>query len=145
MEIRALRSQDLVLLSQLYVSVFSSSPWNEYWEYDWAYERLNWVYQAQGFIGFVVMDSDYIIGAILGHFVPFKGKKGFEIVEFFVDADYQGKGAGTKLLLKLESKLKQKNYDFIILLTGRDTTAESFYLKRNYQPDNKLILLQQEI
>ena len=145
MEIRTIAESDLNTISQLYVSVFTSPPWNEHWEYKWAYERLNWVYQSSGFMGFVAIDRDRLIGAILGCFVPFKGKKGFKIVEFLVDTTYQNQGIGTKLLMRLELNLKQNNYDFILLLTMKDSSAESFYLNRNYRRDGKLVLLRREI
>ena len=144
MKIKAIAESDLDVISQLYVSVFSSSPWNEHWEYKWAYERLNWIYQSQGFMGFTAIDKNEVIGAILGHFVPFKGKKGFKIVEFFVDVNCQNKGIGTKLLTQLELSLKN-DYDFISLLTAKNTDAESFYLNRNYRRDDKLVLLRKEI
>ena len=145
MEIRAIVHQDLKSISQLYISVFSNSPWNEHWEYTSAYERLNWVFQSQGFRGFIAIDKDRTIGAILGRFVPFEGKKGFEIVEFLVDAGDREQGLGTKLLLELETELKQNQYNFIVLLTSKDTGAESFYLKRSYQRDDKLVLLRKKI
>lgn len=145
MEIREMRSQDTESISHLYVSVFSNPPWNETWQYDWAYERLNWVYRAQGFRRFVTVESDRLIGAILGHDVPFKGKKEFQIVEFFVDSDRQNKGIGTNLLLELKLELRENNCDFTFLLTSKDTSIESFYLKRNYERDNKLVLLRQKI
>ena len=145
MEIAAIAKQNLESISQLFISVFNNSPWNEHWEYSWAYERLNWIYEAQGFMGFSIADGDRIVGAILGHFVPFQGKEGFEIVEFFVKTNYQNQGIGTKLLLRLESGLKQRNCDFIVLLTGRNTEAESFYRKHNYKPDDRLVLLRKKI
>lgn len=145
MEIRRIEVADLEVISQLYVSVFSSSPWNEYWEYSWAYERLNWISKSQGFVGYIAINNKEAIGAILGHFIPFKGKKGFEIIEFLVDANYQNRGIGTKLITRLELDLKQHSYNFILLLTAKNTSAESFYLKRDYQRDNKLVLLRREI
>ena len=145
MEIRAIANRDLKSISQLYVSVFTSPPWNEYWEYRWAYERLNWIYQSQDFAGFISLDGNKINGAILGYFIPFKGKKGFKIIEFFIDTNYQNKGIGTKLLTQLELSLKQNNYDFVSLLTAKNTDAESFYLNRNYRRDDKLVLLRKEI
>ena len=144
MKIRTIAESDLNAISQLYVSVFSSSPWNEYWEYQWAYERLNWIYQFQGCAGLLGLDEDKIIGATLGYFVPFKGKKGFKVVEFFVDTNYQNRGIGTKLLRQLELNLKD-NYDFVLLLTAKNIDAESFYLNRNYRRDDKLVLLRKEI
>ena len=145
MEIIAIAESDLDAISQLYISVFTSPPWNERWKYEWAYERLNWIYQSQDFAGFVSLDDDKTNGAILGHSIPFKGKKGFKVVEFFVDTNYQNKGIGTKLLRQLELNLKQDNYNFVSLLTAKNTNAESFYLNRNYQRDDKLVLLRKEV
>lgn len=142
----AIAERDLKLISQLYVSVFSSPPWNECWQYDWAYERSSWIYRSQSFLGFVAKDNNNkTIGAILGYGVPFKGKQGHQIVDFFIDTNYQNKGIGSKLLLHLESELKQNNYDFISLLTSKNTAIEAWYKKHNYQRDNKLVLLRQEI
>ena len=144
MEIKAIVEKDLKPISQLYVSVFTNPPWNEHWQYKWAYERLNWIDRSHNFVGLLSLDNDKINGAILGYFIPFKGKKGFKLVEFFVDTNYQNKGIGTKLLTQLELNLKD-NYDFVSLLTARNTDAESFYLNRNYRRDDKLVLLEKEI
>jgi aminoglycoside 6'-N-acetyltransferase I len=145
MDICAITEQDLQVISQLYVSVFSNPPWNEDWEITWAYERLNWIYQSQGFAGYIALDSKQILGAIMGHFVPFKGEKGFEIVEFLVATNYQNQGIGNKLLAQLELNLQQNNYDFTWLLTAKDSSAESFYCQRNYQRDCKIVLLNKEL
>jgi aminoglycoside 6'-N-acetyltransferase I len=145
MEICAIKEQDLESISQLYVSVFSNPPWNESWEYDWAHERLKWIYQSQGFMGFVAINNNQTIGAILGYFVPFKGEKGFEIEEFLVETSYQNQGVGTELLTQLNLSLKHNYYSFISLLTAKDTIVESFYLKRNYQRNNQLVLLRSTI
>lgn len=145
LKIQAIKDRDLKPVSQLYVSVFSSPPWNEYWKYDWAYERIEWIYQSQGFVGSTRLDNNQVNGAILGYSVPFKGEKGFKIIEFLVDAKYQNQGIGTKLLTRLELNLKQNNYDFVSLLTAKNTNVESFYLKRDYQKDHKLVLLRHKI
>lgn len=145
MKIREIAEADLGRISQLYVSVFNNPPWNEDWKYNWAYDRLNWIYRSQGFIGLINLEDDEINGAILGRFVPFKGRRGFEIVGFLVDTKCQNKGIGTELLTQLESNLKQNEYDFILLLTAKNTSVESFYLNRNYQRDDRLSLLRREL
>ena len=145
MKIEKITIEDLNSISQLFVSVFSNPPWNEYWKFDWAYERLNWIYQSQGFEGYIARDSDRSIGAIMGHFVPFQGKKGFQIVEFLVRGDRQNQGFGTKLLEQLELNLRQDNYDSVFLLTAKDSNAESFYAKHDYQRDRKIVLLNKEL
>lgn len=145
MKIREIAEADLARISRLYVSVFNNPPWNEDWEYDWAYDRLNWIYRSWGFVGLVNLEKNKINGAILGRFVPFKGKKGFEIVEFLVDTNCQDRDIGTKLLMQLESNLEQNDYDFVLLLTAKNTTVESFYLNRNYRRDDRLTLLRHEL
>lgn len=145
MKIREIAEADLGRISQLYVSVFNNPPWNENWEYSWAYDRLNWIYRSQGFIGVLNLEKNQINGAILGRFVPFKGRKGFEIVEFLVDTNCQNKGIGTELLTQLESNLKQSEYDFVLLLTAKNTAVESFYLNLNYRRDDRLALLRHQL
>ncbi|MEM7579582.1 MAG: GNAT family N-acetyltransferase [Mastigocoleus sp.] len=145
MEIHTIEEKDLELISNLFLSVFSKSPWNEYWESSWVYERLLWIYKSRGFHGYFAESNKKIIGAILGYFVPFQGKKGFEIKEFFVDVKYQRQGIGTKLLNQLESGLKKNDYEFSILLTCKESHAESFYFKRGYQENDKLILMRSEL
>jgi len=145
LEIEQIRAEYLPSISQLFVDVFSNPPWDEYWELDWAYERLDWIYRSQGFRGYLAQDSDRPVGAIMGHFVPFQGKKGFQIIEFLVEAEYQKQGIGSMLLARLESDLRQESYDFVSLLTAKDSSAESFYLKRSYQRDSKIVLLNKEL
>ncbi|MEM7555623.1 MAG: GNAT family N-acetyltransferase [Cyanobacteria bacterium P01_A01_bin.84] len=145
MEIQTIEEKDLELISNLFLSVFSEPPWNEYWESSWVYERLLWIYKSQGFHGYLAESNKRTIGAILGYFVPFQGKKGFEIKEFFVDFKYQGQGIGTKLLNQLESELRKNDYEFSILLTSKESYAESFYFKKGYEGNDKLILMRSKL
>lgn len=144
MKIRKIETKDLRYLSELYISVFSIPPWNEYWECDWAEERLTWIFNSQSSCGYLATINGEIIGAILGHFIPFKGEKGFKILEFFVSHKYQKQGIGSKLLHRLEYELKANGYNFITLLTAKDGEAESFYLRKDYQINEKLELLNKE-
>ena len=58
---------------------------------------------------------------------------------------HQNQGIRSKLLNKLESNLRQNNYDFVSLLTIKDSSAESFYAKYGYQRERKIVLLKQEL
>lgn len=137
--------KDLKYLSELYVSVFSLPPWNEYWEYSWAEERLAWIFNSQGFMGYLATINDEIIGTILGNLVPFKGTKRFKILDFFVSYKYQKQGIGSQLICKLESELKTNSYNFVTLLTAKNSKAETFYLHKDYQINEKLELLYKEL
>lgn len=145
MKIRRIVIQDLTAISSLYVSVFSSPPWNEYWEYNWAHQRLRWIYNNRGFKGYVAEAGTTILGAILGYSIPFRGEKGFNILEFFVAAENQQQGIGSQLCAKIELELKNCNYSFINLLTAKSSQAESFYLSKGYQINRQLELLNKKI
>jgi ribosomal protein S18 acetylase RimI-like enzyme len=93
----------------------------------------------------MALDGEQTLRAIMGHFVPFKGKKGFTIVEFLVATNHQNQGIGSKLLTQLESDLQLANYDFVSLLTAKDTAPESFYVKHSYQREHKIVLLNKEL
>ena len=81
----------------------------------------------------------------MGYSVPFQGKKGFQIVEFLVRRSRQNHGIGSKLLNRLESNLRRDNYDFVSLLTAKDSSAEFFYAKYGYKRDRKIVLLNKEL
>ncbi|MDY6936080.1 MAG: GNAT family N-acetyltransferase [Cyanobacteriota bacterium] len=144
MKIRKIEPRDLRSLSELYVSVFRIPPWNEHWECDWAEERLTWIFNSQSSYGYLTTINSKIIGAILGNFIPFKGEKGFEILELFVAHQYQRQGIGSKLLDRLEHELKEDGYNFITLLTAKNSETELFYLHKDYQINRKLRLLDKE-
>lgn len=69
-----INAKDLESISSLFVSVFCGSPWNENWEYSWAYERLKWILDSDGSIGYLAEFTNITVGAILGNFIPFKGE-----------------------------------------------------------------------
>lgn len=145
MNIRKIYREDIKALSELYVSVFSKAPWNETWESSWADERLSEIFASPGFIGYLCKYENNLVGAILGRSLSFKGRREFEILEFFVNTKNQNSGSGSKLLSTLEAELTSKAYKYTTLLTARNSDAERFYNNRGYNSSTKMVFMSHEL
>lgn len=145
MIIREIEKEDITKLAELYVSVFSSAPWNEEWKIEWAVDRLNTICCSPGFYGLTVENQETIIAAAVGRSIPFKGRSEFELLEFYVSPTSQSKGIGKKLLSKLEIGLRDRGCKICTLLTARGTDAEQFYLRHDYQINEKLVFMSSKL
>lgn len=145
MNIREIKQADIETLSALYVSVFSQPPWNESWELQWAVDRLSDIYASPGFIGLLYEENKIVSGALVGRSLPFKGRKEFEIVEFFVKSSDQSAGIGSTLLSKLELALTSKAYKTTTLLTAKGGKAERFYNNRGFKSSTKMVFMSHEL
>ncbi|MEM7016974.1 MAG: GNAT family N-acetyltransferase [Pseudomonadota bacterium] len=143
--IREIQEADLDVLSTLYVSVFSGPPWNEEWHHEWALARLTDICEFAGFYGLLVEDNAQVIAGVLGRSLPFKGRKEYEMIEFFVNSERQGEGIGKQLITTLETSLKQQGHAFCTLLTGKGTDAEFFYKRNGYKISEGMLFMAHEL
>lgn len=126
---------------QVYVEAFAGEPWNEDWENHWVLERVEWLASLPKFKGYLKLQNNKVIGAILGYSKPFKGRDCFEIVELFIGPDYQGRGAGKELVGFLENQLEKEGVAVVTLLTGLNAEPEKFYKKLSYTTNNQLCFM----
>ena len=143
--IREFTKNDLEQSAELYVQVFASLPWNEYWESEWAFERLETIYDSPGFLGCVSEENDNIHGVIIGRSNSFKGKRELEIVELFVSLSHQSKHVGSKLLSAVETKARISGYSHSTLLTSRTVPAFNFYVKNGFKASNNMVFMSHEL
>ncbi|SOC15476.1 acetyltransferase (GNAT) family protein [Ureibacillus xyleni] len=126
---------------ELYMNVFNSDPWNETWTYQSAKERLTDLVNTPKFLGFLLFDTENLIGLIAGNSKRTYSGLTFYLAELCVKHTTQGKGYGSKLLHYLEDQLKQRNIQSIYLLTEPRGLAEAFYLKNEYRiNDNRVVI-----
>jgi len=141
MHIRKIEVGDLERLSELFLIVFNHEPWNENWTKDWAYERLNIIYNSYGFYGFVAEDGSTPIGAIFSRIGSYKGELELEIIENYVSPSEQRKGVGAALMEKLKSQAKKEGVTCFALQTDKTTFAKDFYLKYGFQGHEENLLM----
>ena len=97
MNIRKIESNDLTILSELFVSVFNSEPWSESWTKEWAYQRLSIIFKSYRFHGFVAEKEGVPVGAIFSRIGSYKGELEVEVIEKFCKLRGAAKGCGSGL------------------------------------------------
>lgn len=145
METRELKESDLKRCSEIYKDVFSRDPWNEEWEINIAYKRLNHFFNSESFIGVVSILDENIIGFALGNIEPFLHGDIFYLREMCVLPKNQKKGLGTNLVNELENRLLKLNVKSIYLFTDRKIPAVQFYLKNGYKHDKDLTIFTKDV
>lgn len=124
---------------QTYIKSFSDEPWNEVWQPDWIANRLDWLQSIPTFRGFVAIENQQVVGAILGYSKPYKDRNDFEVLEMFVDPDHQGQGIGKALMETLSGYVEQNAV--IHVLTARGTGPEAFYEQSGFKRNDHLSFL----
>ena len=144
MYIRKIEKQDLNILADLFVSVFNSEPWNENWTEQWAYERLNIIFQSYGFYGYVAEEEGMPIGAVFSRVGSYKGILELEVIENYVSGNAQRKGVGEALMNELKLQAKKEGVSCFVLQTDKTTFAKNFYLKYGFEGHEENLLMSHE-
>ncbi|HEX2952379.1 MAG TPA: GNAT family N-acetyltransferase [Bacillota bacterium] len=133
MELRRFNDGDIDECTTLFLSVFSKEPWNDQWSsFDHAKTYLSEIVGSPGFLGFVAVEEDKIVGACLGRRKTWWSGPEYYIDEFFIDTGLQGKGFGTKLINHIKAAVLADGMRAIILLTDRGLPAARFYGKNGF-------------
>lgn len=145
MEFCRVIEKDISQMSELYRIVFSLSPWNEDWNYNIAFKRLNHFCKTDGFVGIIAKEKDNVLGFAIGNIEPFLHGDIFYLREMCVHPDFQNSGIGSKVINELERTLTELNIKSIYLFTDRKIPAASFYTKHGYALNNDLTIFTKDI
>jgi aminoglycoside 6'-N-acetyltransferase I len=139
---RSFKPTDLDRCVKLFVKVFSQEPWQDQWpSLERAKEYLSDIVGTPGFEGFIAYEGSKILGLCLGHKVRWWAGDEFYIDEFCIDSSVQRSGIGTQLLEHARECLQKAKIQFVVLLTERNTLAESFYVKQGFDTSDKAIFM----
>jgi len=95
--IRLVKQEDLIPLSEIYKDLYCSSILNENWTNQTAYELLNFFYTLNKDI-FVIAEIDKkVVGAVMSLVKPWHDGNRLIETEIFVSKAYQHKGIASKL------------------------------------------------
>ena len=100
-----IQKSDIQKCASLYAQVFSSSPWSEPWTDEEADNRLRYLMDSKGFLGFLAEKDGKTIGFVLGTTEPFVGGNAFYLREMCVCPTEQGRGIGKELIAYLHTAL----------------------------------------
>ena len=128
MEFTTLTLRDLDEVKDLFTSVFTQEPWND----DWSDEAQLTAYLTDlmgnpNSLAFGLRSGGELIAASLGSVRHWYQGTEYYMDEFFIRADWQGKGLGRSFLEKAEEALKERGIHVLFLLTEKDVPAYGFY------------------
>ncbi|MCI8405800.1 MAG: GNAT family N-acetyltransferase [Oscillospiraceae bacterium] len=118
---------------ELFVSVFTASPWND----DWSDERQLRMY-LQDLTGqsnsltFGLYEGEELIGLSMGHIRHWYTGTEYFIDELCVRTSRQGKGAGTFFIHQIESACRELGMRHLFLLTEQTVPAFEFYKRQGF-------------
>ena len=130
--IRKMADTDIDQYCSLFQDVFSNPPWNEKWDISKINADIKKAMSKEQFFGMVAETGTCNVGYLTGFrfkIIP----SVFYIDQLFINADYQGKKLGQKLLSETTSQIKILGVSKILLLTKPKTIAEKFYRNNGYK------------
>jgi len=118
LKVKVLSEDDVDSCVEIYIDAYSKEPWVEKYDYTSVNKYLNKYLNLNGFLGFVLIMNNEIIGEILGLVMPTTERDYYRIEDFCISPKYQNKGTGSKFIQLIKEHLKDKSLDSIILNTN---------------------------
>lgn len=140
-EVEAFVPQYLDGCARLYAATFSENPWNEGWTQETAKERLSQVIGTPGFHGLVVVRDEEVVGLAFGYRRRRPEGDFFLLDEMCVSSTLGRTGLGHMLITRLRRDLAGQNVERVVLLTGRNGPARTFYEKNGFRENLDWVLM----
>ncbi|MEM6255114.1 MAG: GNAT family N-acetyltransferase [Cyanobacteria bacterium P01_D01_bin.156] len=141
MQLQPIEPSHLRECANLFVSVFSNSPWNETWKHEVALRRLKDCYNFPESYGIVAISEEKVLGFAIGYIEVWHEGQHFYLREMCVQSTHQRSGIGTKIMDVLYQDLTSKGISMIYLLTMRDSPAAAFYEKCGFSNQPKITMM----
>lgn len=142
MEISRLYKKDIEECIDLFMDVFSKTPWFEVYESKAQVRKFFENHLENNyFIGYVLRKSEKIIAVSIGMKKPWLEGMEYYIDQFWVTFEFQGQGIGSKFLKMIEERIKAEGMNGIMLNTERSFPSKSFYAKNGFESQEELVIL----
>ncbi len=126
---------------KIYAAAFSGEPWNDAWTHENAEIHVREILESKQSYGIEYILNGKPVAFLLGCSMLFHFGRMFEINDFAVHPDYQGKGIASLLLEKCISEMKQRDIKAINLITANEGFLPDFYQKHYFEKENEVILM----
>lgn len=124
--------------ANLFMTAFNAEPWHDKYTIDTAKKQLAWHLEVPGCVGLVSV-KDGIVAFAIGYREPTDVGDVFHLSIFCVRPDVQRTGVGSRLLNRLEERLRETGIKTVYLGTNKGTPAEAFYRKHGYKVSDEEI------
>jgi len=127
--------------ADVYMTVFNSEPYYDHWTKETARQRINELRHTPGFMGYVAVDGDEVVGLIMGYKRQWYNGISFDLQDVCVLPKRQGRGIGSQLCDVLEHELAQQEVKRVFLMTLRGGPGDVFYSRRNFRQASRTIVM----
>jgi len=132
---------DLVDCSELFVSAFKESPWNEDWDIKDAFERLSTFLAYPKTIAVKAESEGRICGFLMGEIECWKKTNFYFLKEMCVTPSMQRQGIGRAMIAQLKKRLKEKQVSRIYLITQRESAPSMFYSSLAFEENPSIMVM----
>ena len=130
---RQLGPEDLGIIRELFVGVFTSEPWNDDWSDEEQLRSYLWDLVGQNTSLTYGLFEDGVLAALsMGHIRHWYTGTEYYIDELCVRKSQQGIGLGTLFLRKIEQAIGEIGLSQIFLQTEKTVPAYDFYRKNGF-------------
>ena len=140
MKIRKATLRDLNEISEVFRIETSKKPYVQGWNKKTSFNKINELFKKEDI--YLAEIEKKIVGFIISRIK--KGKDAF-VDEFWVLADYQGKGIGRALLKFLEKESKRRGIKNVTLIANKKAKAVDFYKKMGYKIKHELLYFKRKL
>lgn len=141
--LRKIEKDDYNEVAKLLIRAFKNPPWNEDWEYERAYRRVEQLNDGRYTRCYAYFLDDKIIGVICGKIITYVKDVDFMIEDFYIDPDYQRMGIGKKLMELVEKEMPE--IDNLTLLTGKGFYSIDFYEKNGFVTKDETVFMYKQL
>jgi len=133
MEFRAIQVSDYERCCHTQMAAFKEAPWNEDWNFEQVWERIDMIMSSPYSRGFVAVANGTVVAMLLGNVRRYMNWKEVFVEDFCVLPEFQGQGVGSRLLDFARKQLKPEGIGTLTLLTERGYPAVKFYEKNGFK------------
>lgn len=144
MNLRETLPDDLDACVNLLMETDNPPPWNNHWTQDTGTKYLSELMSNDNFIGYVITESDMIIGAMFPRRKTWWTNDEIFINELLIKPDRQRQGYGGKLIAQAEKLSKEWGGGGVTLLTNKNRPAKLFYEKNGYVAAEHVLFMYKE-
>jgi len=141
LEFRVIKTTDFESCAKSLMATFKEEPWNEKWTYDQAFARIDEMMASRMSRGYVVVDSDTVVGMCIGRIMTYMDFKELWVDEFSVNPTHQGQAVGSRLIAFATDELKKENVSNMALTTEREYPAVKFYEKNGFRVNESIVFM----
>jgi aminoglycoside 6'-N-acetyltransferase I len=145
LKIRELLPEDIDACVSILIATYNPPPWNDHWTEETGKRYLSDFVSNTNFIGYVLIESDEIVGAMFARRKIWWTNDEIFVDELFIKPDRQRHGYGKILMDRAETLSKESGWGGVTLLTNKYHPAKLFYEKNGYTVAEHVIFMYKEV